>query len=162
VFDLDPGPGADVLTCSRVAFLLRDLLEDFGLRSFVKVSGSKGLQIYAPLNTEVTYQLTQPFAKATAELLSQQHPKLVVADMAKALRNRKVFIDWSHNSDFKTTVGVYSLRAKTDRPFVSLPSRGRSSKLQSRKTMPPIFTLVSTSRPIESRSEETSSSRFCP
>jgi len=73
------------------------------------------------LNTEVTYELTQPFAKATAELLSQQHSKLVVADMAKALRKGKVFIDWSQNSDFKTTVGVYSLRAKTARPFVSLP-----------------------------------------
>jgi bifunctional non-homologous end joining protein LigD len=121
VFDLDPGQGADVLTCARVAFLLRDLLEDFGLRSFVKVSGSKGLQIYAPLNTEVTHGLTQPFAKATAELLSQRHPKLVIADMAKALRKGKVFIDWSQNSDFKTTVGVYSLRAKTARPFVSLP-----------------------------------------
>src|SRR5262249_19451647 len=121
VFDLDPGQGADVLTCARVAFLLRDLLGDLGLRSFVKVSGSKGLQIYAPLNTEVTYELTQPFAKATAELLSQEHPKLVVANMAKALRKGKVFIDWSQNSDFKTTVAVYSLRAKAARPFVSLP-----------------------------------------
>jgi bifunctional non-homologous end joining protein LigD len=121
VFDLDPGQGADVLTCARVAFLLRDLLDDLGLQSFVKVSGSKGLQIYAPLNTDVTYELTQPFAKATAELLSQQHPELVVAEMAKALRKGKVFIDWSQNSDFKTTVGVYSLRAKSARPFVSLP-----------------------------------------
>jgi bifunctional non-homologous end joining protein LigD len=121
VFDLDPGQGADVLTCARVAFLLRDLLDDLGLRSFVKVSGSKGLQVYAPLNTEVTYEQTQPFAKATAELLSQQHPKLVVTNMAKAVRKGKVFIDWSQNSDFKTTVAVYSLRAKTARPFVSLP-----------------------------------------
>src|SRR3954470_18910153 len=121
VFDLDPGQGADVLTCARVAFLLRDMLKDFGLQSFVKVSGSKGLQIYAPLNTEVTYEQTQPFAKAAADLLSQQHPKLIVAEMAKALRKGKVFIDWSQNSDFKTTVGVYSLRAKTARPFVSMP-----------------------------------------
>jgi len=74
VFDLDPGRGADVLTCARVAFLLRDLLDDLGLRSLIKVSGSKGLQVYAPLNTEVTYELTQPFAKATAELLSERHP----------------------------------------------------------------------------------------
>ena len=87
----------------------------------VKVSGSKGLQTHVPLNTGVTYGLTQPFAKAVAELLSQQHPGLIVADMAKALRRRKVFIDWSQNADFKTTVGVYSLRAKTNQPFVSVP-----------------------------------------
>ena len=121
VFDLDPGEGADVLTCGRVAFLLRDLLMELRLQSFVKVSGSKGLQIHVPLNTTVTYDLTQPFAKAVAELLSQQQPKLIVAEMAKALRRGKVFIDWSQNSDFKTTVGVYSLRAKTNQPFVSLP-----------------------------------------
>ncbi len=121
VFDLDPGEGADVLTCGRVAFLLRDLLRQFDLQSFVKVSGSKGLQVYAPLNTTVTYDLTQPFAKAIAELLAEQHPKLIVADMAKALRKKKVFIDWSQNADFKTTVGVYSLRAKTAQPFVSMP-----------------------------------------
>jgi bifunctional non-homologous end joining protein LigD len=71
VFDLDPGEGTDILTCANVAFQLRDLLQEFGLQSFAKVSGSKGLQIYAPLNTEVTYELTQPFAKAIAELLSQ-------------------------------------------------------------------------------------------
>jgi len=121
VFDLDPGEGADVITCGRVAFLLRDLLEELRVQSFVKVSGSKGLQMHLPLNTDVTYDLTQPFAKAVAELLSQQHPKLIVSDMAKALRRGKVFIDWSQNSDFKTTVGVYSLRAKTDQPFASVP-----------------------------------------
>jgi bifunctional non-homologous end joining protein LigD len=121
VFDLDPGEGTDILTCANVAFRLHDLLQEFGLQSFAKVSGSKGLQIYVPLNTEVTYELTQPFAKAIAELLSQQQPKLIVADMAKKLRKRKIFIDWSQNSDFKTTVGVYSLRAKTSRPFVSVP-----------------------------------------
>jgi bifunctional non-homologous end joining protein LigD len=121
VFDLDPGEGADVLTCGRVAFLLRQLLTELRLQSFVKVSGSKGLQMHVPLNTNVTYDLTQPFAKAVAELLTQQHPKLIVADMAKALRRGKVFIDWSQNADFKTTVGVYSLRAKTNQPFVSVP-----------------------------------------
>jgi bifunctional non-homologous end joining protein LigD len=139
VFDLDPGEGADVLTCGRVAFLLRKLLTELQLQSFVKVSGSKGLQMHVPLNTNVTYKLTQPFAKTVAELLSQQHPKLIVADMAKALRRGKVFIDWSQNADFKTTVGVYSLRAKTDQPFVSVPvtweeletalTKGRSSDL---------------------------------
>jgi len=121
VFDLDPGKGADVLTCARVAFLLRDLLARFELQTFPKVSGSKGLQVYVPLNANLTYAVTQPFAKAIADMLATQHPELIVADMAKALRTKKVFIDWSQNADFKTTVGVYSLRAKTGEPFVSVP-----------------------------------------
>jgi len=121
VFDLDPGEGADVVTCARVALLLRDLLDNFKLQSFPKVSGSKGLQVHVPLNTPVSYALTQPFAKAVAQLLSQQHPKLIVAEMTKSLRTRKVFIDWSQNTDFKTTVAVYSLRAKVATPFVSMP-----------------------------------------
>jgi len=121
VFDLDPGEGADVLTCARVALLLRELLSGLHLKTFPKVSGSKGLQMYAPLNTNATYDLVQPFAKAVAELLSQQQPDLIVADMAKNLRRGKVFIDWSQNSDFKTTVGVYSLRANNPRPYVSVP-----------------------------------------
>jgi len=121
VFDLDPDEGADILTCARVAFILRDVLTRLEMRSFAKVSGSKGLQVYVPLNTKVTYAETQPFAKAVAELLAASHPELIVADMAKVLRRRKVFIDWSQNADFKTTVGVYSLRAKNLRPFVSAP-----------------------------------------
>ncbi len=121
VFDLDPGEGADAVTCAEVAFLLRAMLNDLGLQAFPKVSGSKGIQIYLPLNTRVTYERTQPFAKAVAQALAQAHPDLIVAKMAKELRPGKVFIDWSQNSDFKTTVGVYSLRAKRDRPFVSLP-----------------------------------------
>jgi bifunctional non-homologous end joining protein LigD len=121
LFDLDPGQGADILTCARVAFLLRDLLVRFELQSLAKVSGSKGLQLYVPLNTAVTYAVTQPFAKACADLLEEQHPQSIVAAMAKALRPNKVFIDWSQNSDFKTTVSVYSLRARTAEPFVSMP-----------------------------------------
>jgi bifunctional non-homologous end joining protein LigD len=121
VFDLDPGKGADVVTCARVAFLLRDLLGKFDLQSFAKVSGSKGLQIYVPLNTAVTYAATQPFARAIADLMAEQQPELIVSQMAKALRKNRVFIDWSQNSDFKTTVSVYSLRAKEANPFVSMP-----------------------------------------
>lgn len=121
VFDCDPGEGADVLSCARVALILRDVLAELGLDSFVKVSGSKGLQVYVPLNTAVTYEQTQPLAKALAELLAQREPKLIVSQMAKAVRKKKVFIDWSQNADFKTTIGVYSLRAKTHRPYVSLP-----------------------------------------
>ena len=121
VFDCDPGEGADILNCARVALILRDVLTDLGLDSFVKVSGSKGLQVYIPFNSAVTYDETQPFAKALAELLAEREPKLVVSQMSKRLRTKKVFIDWSQNTEFKTTVGVYSLRAKTHRPFVSLP-----------------------------------------
>ena len=121
VFDLDPGEGADILTCAEAAFLLGELLEQLQLQAFVKVSGSKGLQLYVPLNTPVTYASTQPFARAVAQMLEQQHPKLIVSDMAKNLRRGKVFIDWSQNADHKTTVGVYSLRAKRERPFVSVP-----------------------------------------
>jgi bifunctional non-homologous end joining protein LigD len=121
VFDLDPGEGSDVLTCAHVAFLLKDVLDRLSLASLVKVSGSKGLQVYVPLNTPMTYAVAQPFAKAVAELLEREHRDLVVADMAKSLRARKVFIDWSQNADHKTTVGVYSLRAKRHRPYVSMP-----------------------------------------
>jgi bifunctional non-homologous end joining protein LigD len=121
VFDLDPGEGTDVLTCAEVAFLLKEMMEGFGLQSLTKVSGSKGVQIYVPLNTRVMYGATQPFARAVAELLARQHPYLIVAEMTKALRRGRVFIDWSQNADHKTTVGVYSLRAKKERPYVSMP-----------------------------------------
>lgn len=120
-FDLDPGEGTDVLTCARVAFWLKEVFDDAGLESFAKVSGSKGMQVYVPLNTAVTYGETQPFAKGLAERMEREHPELVVSEMAKAKRAGKVFIDWSQNSDFKTTVAVYSLRAKRPEPYVSIP-----------------------------------------
>jgi bifunctional non-homologous end joining protein LigD len=121
VFDLDPGEGADLLSCARVAFLVKDELERAGLETWAKVSGSKGMQLYAPLNTSVTYDRTRPFARALAERLEAAHPDLIVSEMAKTKRTNKVFIDWSQNSDFKTTVAVYSLRAKRDQPYVSMP-----------------------------------------
>lgn len=122
VFDFDPGHGADILDCARAAFHVRGLLAELGLRCFAKVSGSKGLQVYVPLNTTgALYPATQGFAKAVAELMQERHPDLVVSKMSKAIRGDKVFIDWSQNSDFKTTVGVYSLRAKLAQPFVSMP-----------------------------------------
>lgn len=123
VFDLDPGEGADVLTCAEVAFLLKGRLESSGLQSFAKVSGSKGMQVYVPLNTKITYAETQPFAHSLAEQLEREHPGLIVSAMTKARRTGKVFIDWSQNADFKTTVGVYSLRAKRSAPYVSMPLR---------------------------------------
>src|SRR5262249_46335500 len=122
VFDFDPGEGATILDCARVAFHVRDLLHHLGLKCFPKVSGSKGLQVYLPLNTaSAAYDATQPFAKAVAELMEERFPELVVSKMRKVIRAGKVFIDWSQNSDFKTTVGVYSLRAKLSEPFVSMP-----------------------------------------
>jgi bifunctional non-homologous end joining protein LigD len=121
VFDLDPGEGVNILACAEVAVLLKEVLEKVRLKAFPKVSGSKGLQIYLPLNTSVTYAETQPFAKALAELLARQHPDRVVSEMAKALRRGKVFVDWSQNTDHKTTVSVYSLRAGNVHPYVSVP-----------------------------------------
>jgi len=120
VFDLDPGPPATVVECGRVAFWLREVLDDLGLVAFPKTSGSKGLQIYVPLNTPVTYNETKPFAHAMARLLEKQHPGEVLSVMAKEQRTGKVFIDWSQNDDSKTTVCVYSLRARP-RPTVSTP-----------------------------------------
>jgi bifunctional non-homologous end joining protein LigD len=121
VFDLDPCKGVDVLGCVDLVYLLRGVLARFQLASFPKVSGSKGLHLYVPLNTPVEYAITQPFARTVAELVAKQYPDQIVSEMAKAERIGKVFIDWSQNTDFKTTVGVYSLRAKPSKPFVSLP-----------------------------------------
>ena len=120
VFDLDPGAPATIVDCCKVGLWVRDLFEGVGLESFAKTSGSKGLQVYVPLNVEVGYDDTKPFAKAVAELLEKQHPKLVVSRMTKSLRRGKVLVDWSQNDDHKTTVCVYSLRAK-ERPTVSTP-----------------------------------------
>jgi bifunctional non-homologous end joining protein LigD len=120
VFDLDPGPPANAVQCAQVALWLREMFRNLGLEIFVKSSGSKGLQVYLPLNTPTTYGETSPFAKAVAQALEKAHPELVVSDMKKELRRGKVLVDWSQNSETKTTVCVYSLRAK-DRPFVSMP-----------------------------------------
>jgi bifunctional non-homologous end joining protein LigD len=104
-----------------VALLLQGMFEALRLQSFAKTSGSKGLQVYVPLNSpDVTYDHTKPFAKAVAELLEQEEPDLVVSRMTKALRKGKVLVDWSQNDEHKTTVCVYSLRAR-DRPTVSTP-----------------------------------------
>jgi bifunctional non-homologous end joining protein LigD len=121
VFDLDPGPPAGVLECAEVAFRLKEVLADMKLECFVKASGSKGLQVYVPLNTATTYEATEPFAHGIARQLEREQPNLVVSEMAKSLRAGKVFIDWSQNVYYKTTVCVYSLRAKSDRPYISLP-----------------------------------------
>jgi bifunctional non-homologous end joining protein LigD len=120
-FDLDPGPPAEVLACGRVALRLRELLGQLGLESFVKTSGSKGMQLYVPLNTETSYERTRPFAQALAQLLAKQSPDEVIAKMGKkTLREGKVFIDWYQNNERKTTIAVYSLRAR-EQPTASTP-----------------------------------------
>jgi bifunctional non-homologous end joining protein LigD len=120
VFDLDPGAPADIVSCCEVGLVLRGLFEGIGLKSFAKTSGSKGLQIYVPLNSTISYAQTKPFAKAIAELLESQMGKLVVSRMTKTLRKGRVFVDWSQNDEHKTTVCVYSVRAR-ERPTVSTP-----------------------------------------
>lgn len=127
-FDLDPGAPADVLDCCRVGLRLRELFDHFGMRSFAKTSGSKGLQVYVPLNADaVAYEAdgedgqgTKAFARAIAQLLEKQTPKEVVSTMKKVERKGKVFVDWSQNHRRKTTIAVYSLRAR-ERPTVSTP-----------------------------------------
>ena len=120
VFDLDPGPPANIVQCCQVGLWLREIFEHFGLKSFPKTSGSKGLQLYVPLNTPTTYDATKTFAHALAQLLEHEHPEMVVSDMKKTLRAGKVFVDWSQNDEHKTTVAVYSLRAR-EHPTVSTP-----------------------------------------
>jgi len=119
-FDLDPGPPANIVQCCQVAIRVRDIFAGLGLKCFPKTSGSKGMQVYVPLNTPVTYDQTKSFAHDLARLLERHNPKLVVSDMKKALRVGKVFVDWSQNDDHKTTICVYSLRAR-ERPTVSTP-----------------------------------------
>jgi bifunctional non-homologous end joining protein LigD len=120
VFDLDPGEPAGLKQCCQVALWLRELFAAFGLHMIVKTSGAKGLQVYVPLNTPVTYEQTKPFARAVAGLIEKDHPKLVISRMTKQLRCGKVFIDWSQNDQHKTTICVYSLRAR-ERPTISTP-----------------------------------------
>jgi bifunctional non-homologous end joining protein LigD len=126
VFDFDPGPQTDIGDCSSVALRVRELLHSVGLDGWCKTSGSKGMQLYVPLNaptsddTSPTHEDTANFAKAVGTLLTQQTPDLVTTVMAKAERPGKVFVDWSQNAFHKTTVAPYSLRARPE-PTVSTP-----------------------------------------
>jgi bifunctional non-homologous end joining protein LigD len=122
-FDLDPGPPATIVECARVALDLREAFGHLGMEAFPKTSGSKGMQVYVPLNAEgVTYAQTKPFAQGLARLLERRRPELVVSDMRKSLRAGKVLVDWSQNDEHKTTVSVYSVRAR-EKPTVSTPLR---------------------------------------
>jgi len=120
VFDLDPGAPADIVQCSQVGLWLREILAGMQLKSWAKTSGSKGLQVYVPLNTPVTYDQTKALSRDLAEYLEREHPELVVSKMSKALRKGKIFVDWSQNDEHKTTICVYSLRAK-EQPTASTP-----------------------------------------
>lgn len=120
VFDLDPGLPAGVVECALVACMLRDMLADLNLACFPKTSGSKGLQLYVPLHSKVSFDVTKPVAHTIAALVEKEHPDLVVTTMAKAARKGRVLIDWSQNHRTKTTVCTYSLRA-VPRPTVSTP-----------------------------------------
>jgi bifunctional non-homologous end joining protein LigD len=120
VFDLDPGAPATIVECCQVAVWLREVCDGLGLECFAKTSGSKGMQVYVPLNVPTSYAQTKPFANAVARLLESRHPELVVSSMKKEIRGGKVLVDWSQNDEHKTTVCVYSLRAR-ERPTVSTP-----------------------------------------
>jgi bifunctional non-homologous end joining protein LigD len=120
VFDLDPGEPASAVECCKVALWVRDAFARSRLRSFAKTSGSKGVQVYVPLNSGTSYSETKPFAHELARALERKHPGLVVSDMKKELRGGKVLVDWSQNDGHKTTICVYSLRARP-RPTVSTP-----------------------------------------
>jgi bifunctional non-homologous end joining protein LigD len=120
VFDLDPGAPADLHQCCIVGTRLKELFDRNGLESYAKVSGSKGLQVYVPLNTPATYDVTTPFSKDVAVHLEKEDPALIVSKQKKELRVGKVLVDWSQNVDSKTTVCVYSLRARAQ-PTVSMP-----------------------------------------
>lgn len=132
VFDLDPGPPADILHCAEVGLRLKEKFDALGLETFAKTSGSKGLQVYVPLNTAVTYDATKTFAHGLAEQLEREQPELILSRMEKRLRAGKVFVDWSQNDRHKTTVCVYSLRAK-ERPMVSTPVEWSEVKAALRK-----------------------------
>jgi bifunctional non-homologous end joining protein LigD len=119
-FDLDPGPPATIVECCQVALLLRGMFEGLGLECFAKTSGSKGMQVYVPINGEATFAQTKSFSKAVAELLAREEPSLVVARQTKSARKGKVLVDWGQNDINKTTVNAYSLRAM-ERPTVSTP-----------------------------------------
>lgn len=138
VFDLDPGPPANIVQCCQVGFWLREIFEHFGLQSFPKTSGSKGLQIYVPLNTPTSYDATKPFAHALARLLENDHKELVVSDMKKQLRVGKVLVDWSQNDEHKTTISVYALRAR-EHPTASTPVKWEEVEQALKKKNPQLL-----------------------
>lgn len=147
-FDLDPGPPADIVLCCQVGLWIKAIFDALGMESFPKTSGSKGLQVYVPLNTPVTYERTKAFAHAIAELLEKQSPQHVTSQKKKSLRGGKVFVDWSQNDDKKTTANVYSLRAK-DHPTVSTPVTWEEVQKAWKKKKPLSFETVDVLKRVE-------------
>jgi bifunctional non-homologous end joining protein LigD len=142
VFDLDPGDGADILDCTRVALILRDLLNQVQLASCVKTSGKKGLHVYVPLNRkETTFEETKEFSKAVAEVLQRNYPDLVTAKVAREYRTKKVFINWSQNDSSKTMICVYSLRAR-EKPIVSFPLTWKELEKLAGQSDPKEFDII--------------------
>jgi bifunctional non-homologous end joining protein LigD len=135
VFDLDPGEPASLLDCMRIGLRVRDVFKHLGLECFAKTSGGKGLHVYVPLNMAVTYDETKAFSNALARLMERENPDAVTSNMRKDLRKGKVFMDWSQNDQHKTTVCVYSLRARA-RPTVSMPVTWREIATAVRKDDP--------------------------
>jgi bifunctional non-homologous end joining protein LigD len=140
VFDLDPGLPADLVNCCEVALLLQKTFNGLGLHSFPKTSGSKGLQLYVPLNGRTSYHSTKAFARAVAQDLERAYPDMVTSKMQKSLRKGKVFVDWSQNDEHKTTVCVYSLRAK-EHPTVSTPVTWEEVTVAKKKGDPGLLTF---------------------
>jgi bifunctional non-homologous end joining protein LigD len=138
VFDLDPGAPATVVECCRVALLIRRLGEQVGLEFWPKTSGSKGLQMYAPLNGRAGFDRTKEFAHAVATRLEQEHPELIVTTVKKEVRDGRVLIDWSQNALMRTTINVYSLRAR-ERPTVSTPVTWREVERAAREGDPDLL-----------------------
>ncbi len=120
VFDLDPGEGTTIVECCKVAQAIARRLDEDSLTSVPKTSGSKGLQLYAPLPRPATWEAVRTRARRIATQLESELPDLVVANMRKSLRRDKILIDWSQNNPAKTTVAAYSLRARPE-PTVSTP-----------------------------------------
>jgi bifunctional non-homologous end joining protein LigD len=121
VFDLDPGEPAGIREAAELALLLGDMLRGLGLESCPKTSGSRGVHVYVPLNTPVSFAATKAFARAVAETVAARMPARAVARTDKRLRAGRVLVDWGQNDRHKSTVAPYSLRAKLDRPTVSMP-----------------------------------------
>jgi bifunctional non-homologous end joining protein LigD len=142
VFDLDPGEPANIVQCCQVGVWVRRIFERLGLQSFPKTSGSKGLQVYIPLNVPVTYDQTKTFARELARSLERTYPDRVVSDMKKALRVGKIFVDWSQNDEYKTTICVYSLRAK-QRPTASTPVNWQEVETCLKKEDPELLVFTS-------------------
>jgi len=140
-FDLDPGEPATIVECCAVALRIRDLFSGLGLQAFPKTSGSKGMQVYVPLNGGLTYETTKPYARAVARALESAEPDLVTSRMTRSLRAGKVFIDWSQNSRTKTTVAAYSLRAGR-MPTASAPLRWEEVEAGARAGRPATLRLL--------------------